>query len=574
MRDGLVIRMDPEKARIRWVGPAAAFAVLFLAANVFASAYVSAEQYVYYWDYTLYWKKFGLLAEILAIDPARAMLYVASSIRYEDYTVLPLLPLAPFALIFGAGRLSYVSAIANVSVVPAAALMALVANRALPGWSWPRFFTCMAIVLCFHSLWVPALRGFPDALGVVIGCGVLLWYFAKAPEDQSLLRLAELGLVLCLIVLTRRWYSFWVAAFFPAALLAYLLGTPWNEVGWKAVWRRGGALALLGLACIFFLVLLSAPLLARAAFSDYSTAFAAYRAEVAGAGPSGQVLSQFGIGLSAVSAFGLAWLVRRPRSRELGILILAQATLSLALFMRVQELMGVQHFYLLVPAVGIGLASAVCAAWEIRAHTWRWVATLGIAVVVILSSATVLAPSPGPSSVLLPQVRHAPLVRPDVPEIDRLLDVLADLNPQSVYVAASSEILNWDTLQTRCTERRLPLCPHLAMTADIDTRDGFPQAFLGADTVVLATPTQYHVRPQDQQVVGLIARDIREHRGMGSSFEAHPGEFALWRGVRVTVFRRVGPLRNEDVQALGDELARSYPQSGSLFEPPSGWEPR
>ena len=145
------------------------------------------------------------------------------------------------------------------------------------------------------------------------------------------------------------------------------------------------------------------------------------------------------------------------------------------------------------------------------------------------------------------------------------MDGLEALNPSLVYTISSSELLNWSTMQGACRPRHRALCKHLAVTADIDTRDGFPKEALKADVVLLATPTQYHVRAEDQRIVGLLARDVRERRGIGTSFEQLPGEYALSNGIRVQVFRRVNPLRSEDVNALSEELLRAYPTRGDLF---------
>jgi len=86
---------------------------------------------------------------------------------------------------------------------------------------------------------------------------------------------------------------------------------------------------------------------------------------------------------------------------------------------------------------------------------------------------------------------------------------------------------------------------------------------------VLATPTQYHVMPTDQRVVGLVARDIREKRGIGASFRRLPDRFTLEQGITVTIYRRMAPLRREAVQALGNELGAYYPQMTPFFTPPA-----
>ncbi|NUT01666.1 MAG: hypothetical protein HOP96_11900 [Sphingomonas sp.] len=247
-------------------------------------------------------------------------------------------------------------------------------------------------------------------------------------------------------------------------------------------------------------------------------------------------------------------------------MLVVQAAISLILFARVQGLFGPQHFYLLVPAAGIGIAAAVIGIWDrARNVAWRAAGIGAILAALVASSVAALSPVRASGAPLLPRNLYPPLVRPDLAEIDRLLNALQGLRPERVYVVSSSETLNWDTLQSACRPKRLELCKHLAVTADIDTRDGFPRPVMEADTLVLATPTQFHVRPEDQQVVGLIARDIREGRGIGTSFERLPEAFTLRQGVKVEMYRRARSLRPEDVKALSDELIRSYPKQKALF---------
>lgn len=542
---------------------AAAAALLIVLANVFAAAYVSVEQSIYYWDFSLYWKKFGLLGRLLQSDPAAAFTYSIRSIATENYTALPIIPLAPFALSFGDGRMPYILAITNVALLPSAALIACVAEKTMQSWSWPRFVLATAAVLCIHVLWAPTLRGFPDVLGVGIACAVLLVYFNRPLEQRRTLHL--IGLLLCLLILTRRWYLFWAISFFPAAILSYALGSSREHVNWRTFRSTSSALLVIGLACAVCIILLAAPLVIRMAITDYSAQYAAYRPDLAGADRLGQVAGHFGVALLALSVSGLAWLTARERSRAVGIFLIVQGAISLALFVRVQGLLGVQHYLLLVPTVGIGIAAAVNGLWDARLSAGlRAGGIAAVFAIALASAAVVLLPIKVRAEPLLPRVHYAPLVRSDLAQIERMMQVLEGLGPEKVYVVASSDVLNWDTLKTGCRVRHPTLCRHVATTADIDARDGFPSAVLDADYVVLATPTQYHVRPEDQQVVGLVASDIRHRRRIGASFEPVAEQFELMRGVRAQIYRRTSPIRAADANALGEQLVRSYPNMKNL----------
>jgi hypothetical protein len=541
--------------------------LLVVGANAWALAYVSAERFVYFWDWGHYWTMFQDAGRLLRSDALAAFTRIGQSIAEWDYNLLPIAPLLPFEAVFGPGRLSYIIAITNVALLPSAALMALVAARPSESRSWTGVLLCTAGLLCLHVLWAPALRGLPDVLGVALASTILLVHFSEPAETHRPAKIAMVGLLLCLLILTRRYYLFWAASFYPAAMLAYLLGTPRAELTVRRISAVAARLALNGIVCAGFLLILAAPLLMRMASTSYSTAYAAYRPELVGAGPAGQVVAHFGIALLAVCAAGLGWLAVRRETRRLGIFLAVQALLAFCLFESVQGLFGVQHYYLLVPAAGVGLAAVLTALWNSRLRTgWRALGVGGVLAVVLLSSVAVFSPSYLPSRGLLPSTRYPPLVREDLQEVDRLLAAVAALEPKRVYVAASSEVLNWGVLGIGCRDRHPDLCKHVFVTPDIDTRDGFPETILEAGYVVLATPTQYHVRPEDQRIVEVVARDVRDGAGIGASFERLAGEFNLARGVKVHIYRRVAPLRSQDVQALREELARHYPRLRSLFD--------
>ena len=531
--------------------------LLVIAANLFAAAYVSAEHYIYYWDWSLYWLKFEQLGELARADGFAASAAVAASIRNDEYNLLQVVPLLPFELVGGSGRETFIVAITNMGVLPSAALMALIPERLAERQCWPRYLFCTAVLLCLHPLWAAALRGFPDVIGVAIASGVLLTYFKRPLKELRRSDFVRLGVLLCLLVLTRRWYLFWAAAFFPAAIAAFLVAPPERAFERRRLVQLASGLATAGASCLILLLALAGPIVVHVAVTDYATAFAAYRSQASG---PGQVEGQFGLALLGIAAIGLGCLVANRRTRALGTFVSVQAALSLLLFTHVQKFLGVQHYYILVPALGIGVAGALHAVWNAaRPRAWKIAGSVVAASIVLLSSFSVFSPAPVTAGPLLPRQSYPPLVRPDLAEIDRLLDRLEQIRPERVYVVASSEVLNWSTLKMGCRDRHRDLCDHIAVTSDIDARDGFPFELAGADTVVIATPVQFHVDPADQRTIGLVARDLLSHRRIGRSFALDAGEFQLKQGVKARILRRTAPISDADLRALSAELQRAYP---------------
>ena len=128
------------------------------------------------------------------------------------------------------------------------------------------------------------------------------------------------------------------------------------------------------------------------------------------------------------------------------------------------------------------------------------------------------------------------------------------------YVVASSDTLNDDML--RLGERQLlsldqiklcfPRCPH------VDSRDFYPiEHLLLIRYVVVAQPSQYHLAPDQQRVVGAAAEAFSQNWEVAKDFDLLPEVFALEGGVTVQVYRRSRPT------SLAVAVVRS-----------TGWKPR
>jgi len=103
-------------------------------------------------------------------------------------------------------------------------------------------------------------------------------------------------------------------------------------------------------------------------------------------------------------------------------------------------------------------------------------------------------------------------------------------------------------------------------THDVDKRDGFPSKFLTARYIVVAYPIQYHLRPEDQRVVGTLAEFIMDGGNIGISYKQLPYEFALDKGVRVYIYEKVRPFKKTDIDSLSELFRKHYPDREYLYK--------
>jgi hypothetical protein len=148
-----------------------------------------------------------------------------------------------------------------------------------------------------------------------------------------------------------------------------------------------------------------------------------------------------------------------------------------------------------------------------------------------------------------------PYRRQDYGEIVRLVDYLAreagdDLKP--IYVAASSPYLNDDLLwhanrvlhedvlsygrKHFWDSRHLNILHWVPLA---DSRDTYPlDKLMASEYVVVATPFQYHLHPEEQKVVQVVVTAFTEPWPFARDFVRLPETFTVGDGVTVVVYRR------------------------------------
>lgn len=555
---------------------AALAALIVMGVGLFAVDFVSREATLYYWDGSYYWGLSCRLARVLWHSPVRALAEIFQSIRFLDYNLIPALPISLAMLAFGCSRLVYeltvIGVYGSLTVFVFLTTSWKIGSARESGLCW--WIVCASVLapLFFPGLWRPVLLGYLDLGGVGIALLILLLYFRQPAYTLKLPTLVSVGILLALLTLFRRWYVFWAVSFIAIVVLdSYCTIWSLRTRNWRAVLRVLGMPIVVGLGAGITILLLAWPMALRVLTRDYSHIHLAWKLQETISGEIWSVVDHFGLvplALLAASAIGLQLF---GTVRRTALLLTIHLALTFLLMRRMQD-HSPQHWYLYYP--NAMLLVSLClgqVGTSIRNARQKYAFAGFLLVTGLMVSASVYirggAGFADRLSVLVPQTRVYPEVREDMPELMRLLHFLARLQrhrPGPIYVLSSSETLSYTHLRDAYLSlTRTPLAPGTILwCSEVDRRDGFPRNLLKAQYVLVALPIQYHLRPQDQRVIGIPASSLTTPCNIGNAFRRMPDEFNLRNGVKLLVFEKARAVSTAELRELVEIFCQAYPDWG------------
>lgn len=554
-----------------------ALGLFFVLANLFVVYFISQEKFIYFWDILNYWKKTAYLCEYIFTDTLSVIKTVVYSIREDNYNYLPALFLVPFGLLFGTSRLAYILSIVNMYALPVVVSFVVLLKKLNTIQERPSVYLpliAVGVLLFSPIFWSPIISGFPDVGGVFLINLILLLYFKNSFARQDLRVLFLIALCISLLMLFRRWYIFWGVAFY-AVLFMEICAVSLLTRPFSARDLARSLLKFLGqVSCSAIVFFAAAPTLARRILgTDYTDMNSAYRASANLFESLEFVIKSFGLFYFVLFVLGAIYAVIDKKLRKFAIFLLAHWVVMFVLFARTQDF-DAHHFYLLLPVVVI-FSSLFLAYFFDAIKKFKIIAIGCVTLIFVLNFWTAFGLDETRDRKAPPGLftinRQAPLVRHDIQEVEKILITLQELLTQPgdrVYVLASSDALNPSILDSAYMHfgRYKDICKKVYKTHDIDKRHGFPRDLLKAQYVIVADPVQYHMRPKDQQVMGIPAGLFLENKGIASSFEKLPYEFVLEGNVKVYFYKKVKPIQDADVADLSEMLRQYYPDNKNVYE--------
>jgi hypothetical protein len=545
-------------------------------------SYVSREKYIYFWDWANYFTFFIELGQKITHTPLKAIDSVFVSIRKADYNLSGVVPLMPFYLLFGSGRMSYITAITVMYVVPAVlifpSLIRTISRSHEHGKDLTHYALLTLTMVLLPQIWAPVFLGYIDVAGLALIFLILIFYFRKDLPARSTKELIALGVMLALLVILRRWYAYWVVGFFTAMIVDEAIRIV------RADEKRGTArtavrnIMIVAGAALVSLVAFATHVTIRMATTNYADIYSADRSTEGLSAQLQAFSNYFGWMVLGFAVLGAAVSFSIARLRRRAAFLLVIFVTAFALFLRTQDL-DYHHYYwvlsIVIVFVGVFLQETY---GLLRSLAYRMAFVVLIVVLSGANFAAVFVPDalpPFPLSAALSKSRLYPKSRDDLNQIRALLLGLNDeLNQQQdpdgkVYVLSSSVTLNSSLLQNAAEsfepELRF-LRKRILNAANVDKRDGFPFQIYTASFVVVTNPPGYHLAHSDQRVVGLLAEYLLSGRYFGAAFSRQPGVFTFSDGSEAYIYRKHREFKAEELTQVSDIFVKYYPEHRHLFE--------
>ena len=548
---------------------------LWAAALLYFFWALSRRSFVYIWDYANYLTKQYSAEAAFVQSPAAGFHYIFGSLA-EDYTNFITLFLEfPFCL---STRTGDSFAFCQVfSIVPM--LLTLLAGLVLKVGQMLQvknrfWYFLIGLSWCFTYPWLrmSAVLSQPDWFGLIFAFSILLLTLDFRFEKLDLPRFGLLFLATAAIILSRRWYLYFVVGYYFAyAVLVLVSSVKIAKAGRKQdAFLQVRNLVLFGLMSMAAMVILLWPMVSHILGYGYADRYSYYN----GGGFAAEISLQFwrmGLLNLVLIGLGLWFCLKKRKLPALPCLAGFEIFLSMVLFTRIQNT-GSHQMLLFLPGwfVLFLLGAAALAETIDRRRNLKlayWVFTLVFAVSVRCSPLT---------SVALPDIviDHFPLsATKEFVRLDKLIYDRKDL-PQIQAIArwiddhcADGEIsymIPHDMLYCpdhfkNCLLPEAPINNKLAFGFSVPGTHNFPMQFFEAKYVITADPfPQTYVGSGEMSIKlnnqFLAVRD--QYFELAETFDMGNGTtFTIWR-------RTVVPSRAEVeyyLSAFTEEDAK-YPE--------------
>lgn len=525
-----------------------------LAGICLIAAVVYGRQTIYGQDAINYYAKQNLLLNSFANNGFYGVHILAESLLTADYKMFLNLFISLPYLLTGRSINAFMVCYAVTCFVPAWCALLLCAQKA---GRWfgvqSRLYLplCMAVMVLWPMFLWPATNGMPDFFGLAfVGCILLLtadYRFDTLPPARLL---CLFGATFAL-VLTRRWYMFWILAYYAVYAVFVLAGAARQG----RLRRTLGNMVKFGVPAVLGIVLPLLLTFKTILSTDYSDIYGAYYGGGFLVNCREQLRTQGALWLLACLG-GLAAALRCRAARRPVLAVTLSALLAMALFTRTQS-MGYHQALILAPAyLALWFCLLAAALRPGALRRLRLGCAAALAAVVLANFAAALGALPAAGG-LLTGVGIDLTRRTDLDKIAAVTDFVLDncASDETVYININSDGYSGSSLAFS-DPAHPELQSMILYESSVPSTHGFPTGIWSSRYVMVTD------RLEDD-LIGRINTALRTDTPAAAHY-AYVTEFPL-EGITLYCYERTAPVDEAEKAYFNDLFADYDAQWPALF---------
>jgi len=505
------------------------------------------RKFIYYWDYANYYNKlFNLYGNFQTAGFFTGIVDVVVTVWYHAYSqFINVFLAAPFVLT--PQTPDWFVAVCAIAILPLlywviAIFVKLVERILHPARN--KFFFVGGIILAagFPLIHRALLYGQPDLFGLIF---VFLIIILTLDCDFTKTEFMRYFLIIALTVMacaSRRWYMFWLVAYYVcyglAVVLRYIHGKRWSNL------VRAILFFLSAAVCVVIVLL---PMIISVLKVNYASSYSAYNVGGFPAELANQA-QYLGIGFLTILFAGFFWGVVKKQSRWLALLTAIHIAFAIFLFTRIQN-MGYHHTLILVPAYF--LLMLICLS-GIASLKKKWVLQLSAALVfgfsmtnAVVCGATCSASLPAffSNSALIPPRRN------DISQIRTVNQWIVEhcTEPDSAYMVPHGDPYNPDIFRS-CDLPDSVVSQYVPYGSAVLGTHYFPEELLLAKYVLTCDPF-CGISLADKYNIAVLSEIPQKHFTQVAQFD-------MGNGYVFFVYERILPTDREEIQFYKDYFAQ------------------
>jgi len=519
------------------------------------------EKFVYYWDFANYWIKSINFSESFFNNPIATINSIYASVNYESYNTSANLLLAPSQELFAPINYNvYISSIYLMYSLPLVFVLSSLIYKLYKDLDTKTKLVIPICIALFTPLLVPIRYGFLDIAGVFWMLIIFHLYIdTNYLKDKNILKNVWIAIFLLIVVFTRRFYAFWVVAFFVSSFLVSLFSyvTSRNK---KDFFNT--VLNLTAIAFIFtaVLILVFYPFFEMSVLKDYKDIYSAYTSRPF-LQETNLVIAYYGAVILLISLIG--WFYNILKNSVFTSFLTIFTIITVYLFTRINYF-GFQHHYLTIPFFIINFIGIF--------HFFKSkqiYARIGIPLLLLTNNIVVFAYNKEEQNnnnlPVFSKVKGKSHNRTDYEQIVEISKFVLNLKEknQTAYCLSSGYILNEAIIRLLYLPNKDPLADVLYQTQDVDKRDRFPTELFLADYVITTNPIDVHLGENNQQIVAYFKNQILN--GILKQNYTMVKTFSLEDDMKAIVLKKQKNVSSSQINEIKNYFKKLYPNYENMY---------